>query len=171
MHAAARVQPPSSKTGDPIRDSSLGLVPGTLEAYLPLSRAVWLEGPLSPALLEIARLRNARKVNCVFCKNARYDIARQDGLDESKVASIQDGYQHSQLSQREKLLLAYTDQYLDDPAGMDDDLRQALMDEFSVEELTHLSLAILLFNTFSRCAVSLGGMPEEMPVTEVSLPQ
>lgn len=171
MHAAARVSPPQHRTGDPIRDSSLGLVPETLEAYLPLSRAVWLDGPLNPALLEMARLRNARKVNCVFCKNARYDIARADGLDESKVESIHDGYADSSLSQREKLLLAYTDQYLDDPAGMSDKLRHELMAEFSPEELVHLSLAILLFNTFSRCAVSLGGMPEDMPVTEVSVPQ
>lgn len=170
MHPAHRVQPPAAKTGDAIRDSALGLVAETLEAYIPLSRAVWLEGPLSPALLEIARLRNARKVNCVFCKNARYDIARQDGLDETKVDSIRDGYEHSGLSQREKLVLAFTDQYLDDPAGMGDALRQSLTEAFSAEELAHLSLALLLFNTFSRCAVSLGGMPESMPVTEVSLP-
>lgn len=171
MHAAARVKGPSEVTGDAIRDSALGLVPETLEHYLPLSRSVWLNGPLSPALLEMARLRNARKVNCVFCKNARYDIAKQDGLDETKVDAIQDGYENSQLTQREKLLLAYTDLYLDNPTGLTDELKQALQAEFTAAELVHLSLAILLFNTFSKCAVSLGGMPESMPVTEVSLPQ
>lgn len=169
MQSELRVQPPVQSTGNVIRDSPLGLVPETLEAYLPLQRAVWTEGPLGPALLEMARLRNARKVNCVFCKNVRYDVARADGLDEQKVDDIDDGYENSQLSRREKLVLAYTDQYLDNPAGLTTALEQELAEEFSPEELVHLSLAIMLFNTFSRCAVSFGGMPDDMPVTEVAL--
>lgn len=170
MSGPARAHPPGPPTGDVIRDSALGLVPSVLEHYIPLSRRVWLEGPLSPDLLEMARLRNARKVNCVFCRNARYDIAKEAGLTEDKVALVEDGYGDSDLGEREKLLLAFTDQYLDDPAGMGDELKGRLAAAFSPEELAHLSLALLLFNTFSRCAVSLGGMPEEMPVTEVSLP-
>lgn len=170
MSSALRVTPPAKQHGDPIRDSALGLVPETLAAYIPLSRAVWLNGPLSPALLEMVRLRNARKVNCVFCKSTRYDIARDAGLNEEKVALIQDGYEDSGLSQREKLLLAYTDQYLDNPAGMSDALRAELAAEFSAEELVHLSLGLLLFNTFSRFAVAMGGMPDSVPIMEMSLP-
>lgn len=170
MSTSMRVNPPTKQSGDVIRDSALGLVPETLSAYIPLSRAVWLNGPLSPALLEMARLRNARKVNCVFCKSVRYDIAKDAGLNEEKVQFIEDGYEDSALSTREKLLLSFVDQYLEDPAGMSDELRSALTAEFSAEEMTHLSLALLLFNTFSRCAVSLGGMPDELPVMETSLP-
>ena len=66
----------------------------------------------------MARLRNARKVNCVFCKSVRYDIARDAGLSEDKVQMIEDGYNDSELSEREKLVLAFTDQYLNDPGAI-----------------------------------------------------
>jgi len=161
---------PAQPTGDMIRDSALGLVPETLEHYLRLNRAVWASGPLGPAELEVARLRNARIVNCVFCKSVRYDIARADGLTEARVAMIDDDYLDSGLSEREKLIVAFTDQYLRDPGGIGDALKTALLAAFSRAELIHLSLAIAHFSGFSRCAVSLGGMPDELPVMEVSVP-
>jgi alkylhydroperoxidase family enzyme len=166
-----RVQAPRQQTGNPIRDSSLALVPETLEHYISLNRAMWEAGPLPPAEIEVARLRNARKVNCVFCRSVRYDLALQDGLTEERVEQIEDGYRDSGLSEREKLILAYTDQYLDDPGGLTIELKRALTAVFSPAELVHLSMVICFLNGFSRCAVALGGMPERMPLMEVSLPE
>lgn len=154
-----------------IRDSALGLVPETLGYYMALNRSIWQSGPLSPAQIEIARLRNARKVNCVFCRSVRYDIARADGLTEDKVAQIEDDFRESNLSHREKLILAFTDQYLDDPRAIGEALQRALLAEFSAAELVHLSMVVAHFSGFSRCAVALGGMPDELPVMEISLPQ
>jgi alkylhydroperoxidase family enzyme len=153
-----------------IRDSALGLVPETLEHYLALNRSIWESGPLGPAEIEVARLRNAQIVNCVFCKSVRYDIAKADGLTEERVAMIANDYQDSALSEREKLIVAYTDQYLRDPGGLGGELKRALSATFSTAELVHLSMAIAHFSGFSRCAVSLGGMPDELPVMEMSVP-
>jgi len=169
MSGGPRAASPATRTGNPVRDSSLALVPETLDAYIALNRAVWQQGPLGAAEIEMIRLRNARKVNCVFCKSVRYDLAREAGLDEEKVAYIDD-YQSAPLSPREKLMLTYTDQYLDNPAPPEQELQRALLAEFSVEELLHISMAVCVFNAFSRCAVALGGMPEELPVMEISLP-
>jgi hypothetical protein len=33
-----------------------------------------------------------------------------------------------------------------------------------------MAISLTFFNALSRCAVSIGGMPESMPVTEVSVP-
>jgi len=170
MSGRPRASNRNTPTGNMIRDSALGLVPETLESYLALNRAVWESGPLRSAEIEIARLRNARKVGCVFCKSLRYDIARADGLSEDKVQLIQDDYLESALSEREKLILAFTDQYLNDPGSLDDGLKAALQSTFSPEELVHLSLAVAHFNGFSRCAVALGGMPDELPIMEMSVP-
>ena len=160
----------NADTGNMIRDSALGLVPETLDAYLALNRLLWEVGPLAPADIEVARLRNARRVNCVFCKSVRYDLAVADGLTEARVDLIRDDYANSDLSERDKLILAFTDQFLDNPAGLDATLRSRLQAEFSREELVHLSLAVSHFCGFSRCAVSLGGMPESLPRMEISLP-
>ena len=157
-------------SGHMMRDSALGLVPETLAPYIDYNRAIWLQGPLSHAELEVARLRNARHVNCVYCKNVRYDLAVADGLTEAKVAMIDARYANSELNSREKLIIAYTDQYLSDPGALSDELKASMLQHFSCEEIVHLSLAIAHFNGFSRCAVALGGMPDELPVMEVSLP-
>ncbi|MEZ5570101.1 MAG: carboxymuconolactone decarboxylase family protein [Halioglobus sp.] len=171
MSSKPRVQRKAEASGNIVRDSALGLVPETLDHYMALNRMLWEAGPLGPAELEIARLRNARKVGCVFCKSVRYDIARDDGLDEERVAMIEDDFRHSALSARDKAIIAFTDQYLNDPSGLCDPLRGEMLALFSHAERLHLSLAIAHFNGFSRCAVSLGGMPDELPVMEIALPQ
>jgi hypothetical protein len=85
-----------------IRDSSLGLVPETLEPIIDLQAAMWHGSSVGPALLELLRLRNARTVNCVFCKSVRYDIAR-GRLTEDKVRQIDDDSPLASLTKREKL--------------------------------------------------------------------
>ena len=142
MSGAPRAVNSTKPTGNMIRDSALGLVPETVDAYMDLNRRIWEAGPLRPAELEVARLRNARTVNCVFCKSVRYDLARVDGLDESRVDMIDDDYARSDLSEREKLILAYTDQYLVNPTAIDDALKSSLLELFSAAELIHLSLAM-----------------------------
>ena len=63
-------------TGHILRDSTMSMVPETLEPYIVLNKALWAEGPLNPAELELMRLRNARKVGCVYCKAVRYGEAK-----------------------------------------------------------------------------------------------
>jgi len=170
MSGKPRASSSGLKTGHMMRDSALGLVPETLDLYISLGKSIWESGPLGPAELEVARLRNARKVNCVYCRNVRYDIAIEDGLSESRVEQIEDGFQASELSRREKLIIAFTDQFLTAPGDMGGDLRTQLDEHFSREELAHLSYALVYFSGFSRCAVCLGGMPDELPRMEISVP-
>lgn len=169
MASKPRVAPPASPSGDLIRDSALGRSPETLDAFVNLNRSVWRQGPLPPALLELARLTNARHVNCVFCKSVRYDIARADGLTEDKIDQI-DHFRDSSLSQREQAVIAFSRAYLDNPGGDHPSLRSEMRALFSPQEIAHLATALASFNAFSKCAVALGGMPDELPVTEISLP-
>lgn len=171
MTSQPRVTNPAEPTGNIIRDSALGLVPETLGKYMELNRELWEAGPLNPAEIEMARIRNARKVNCVFCKSVRYDIAMEAGLTEDKVQMIDDNFQQASLTDREKLILAFTDQYLNDPAGLNSELKERLQQAFTPQELVHLSMVVAFFNGFSRCAVAIGGMPDELPMMTVSVPQ
>ncbi|MGD9598222.1 MAG: carboxymuconolactone decarboxylase family protein [Steroidobacteraceae bacterium] len=153
MADGLRAGKPEKLTGHVIRDSSLGLVPETL-----------------PAIMEMLRLRNARAVNGVFCKSMRYDIARADGLTEEKVAQIDDDYPASRLGEREKLVLAFADLYLRTPVRVDPAVAAQLRREFTPAELTHMAIGLATFHALSRCAVSLGGMPESLPVMELPGP-
>ena len=133
--------------------------------------AVWDSGPLGPADIELARLRSADYVGCVMCKAVRYDIAVQDGLDERQVGMIDDDYLSSELSERQKLILQFVDLYLRNPGPPGAELQAALDAEFSTAEQAHLALLLAYFNSSSRCAVALGGMPDSMPRIEIPVPR
>jgi len=168
--AGPRASGPKTQTGNVIRDSPLGLIPETVSEIIALNGHVWRDSLVSPSLLEIIRLRNARTVNCVYCRSVRYDVARKDGLTEQRAEMIADGYRESALSEREKLAIALADAYLGIPAGMDAALAARISAEFSEAEIASMMVALMTFNFTSRTAVSLGGMPEEpLPVTEVSV--
>lgn len=169
MSAEPRATGPGTQTGNVIRDSAMGRVPETVGEIIALNGHVWRDSKVPPALLEVIRLRNARTVNCVFCKSVRYDVARADGLTEDRVAMIADGYEDSALSDREKLALGLADSYLGFPAGVGVDLAPRLTEAFSEAEIASMLVALMTFNFTSRMAVSIGGMPEDLPVMEVSV--
>ena len=171
MGVIARVSAPKTQTGNIIRDSALGLVPETVDVYATLNKSLWTSEYIRPALMEMVRLRNARTVNCVFCRSVRYDVAKADGLSEDKVDDIADGWEDSKLSDVEKAALAFADAYLFDPKGVTPELKARLNKNFSTEQLAALAVGLAAFNASSRCAVSLGGMPESLPVMEISVPE
>jgi alkylhydroperoxidase family enzyme len=170
MQPKPRAIGPGTSTGNILRDSAFGLIPETVDEIVTLNRHVWQDSLVSPSLLEIVRLRNARSVNCVYCKSVRYDVARKDGLTEDRAEMIGEGYETSTLSEREKLAIGLADSYLDFPAGMKADLAPRLLGEFSKNEIASIMVALMTFNFTSRTAVSIGGMPEDpLPITEVSV--
>ena len=169
MTSQARAGTPGTDTGHVIRDSSLGLVPETLDAMLELQDRIWHHASIGPALAETLRLRNANAVNCVICRNVRYDIAQQDGLSEEQVQGI-GGADTAPLTEEQRLAVAFADVYLRDPWRADPQLAAALRDRFSAEQRAHMAIALTFFNALSRCAVAIGGMPESMPLTQVSVP-
>ena len=160
MATKARASAPATHTGNVIRDSALGQVPETVDEIITLNGEVWQNSLVSPTLLEMVRLRNARTVNCVFCQAVRYEVARNDGLTEERAQLIDAHYQVSSLSRREKLAIALADSYLGFPAGVTPELAPQLADEFTRAQLASLLVALMTFNFTSRTAVSIGGMPE-----------
>jgi alkylhydroperoxidase family enzyme len=170
MGTKARASAPATQTGNMIRDSALGLVPETLPEIIALNGAVWHSSLVAPALLEMIRLRNARTVNCVYCKAVRYEVARTDGLTEERAAMIDANYASSELSEREKLVIALADAYLGFPVGVSAELAARLREAFSAAQIAAMFVALMTFNFTSRTAVSLGGMPEDpLPITLLPL--
>lgn len=165
-----RVGAPAVQTGHVIRDSGMGLATRLVDAIVNLHDSVWRRNSVRLSVVEMLRLRNARTVNCVFCKAVRYDVAKQDGLTEDKVEQIHDGFADSSLSELEKAALAFADVYLRTPGRFDPALIARLRQHYSEEQICHMAIALSTFNASSKCAVSLGGMPEYVPVMEVSLP-
>jgi AhpD family alkylhydroperoxidase len=130
---------------------------------------LWTDGAVDEATKEVGRLRNARVTGCNICKNLRFAGARDGGLTEDLVDAIVDGYAESELPDRYKLVIRYADVLITDPKAMTDDLRAALLDEFTPAEIVELTATITTAMGFSKAAVAFGP-PPEMPVMVVPTP-
>ena len=129
---------------------------------------LWSHGTVDQSIKEVARLRNARTTDCQYCRNVRFAGARAEGLTEDRVALIEDGYETSRLTDREKAVIRYTDTVLHDPDGLTDEQRDELLRFFTPGQLVELTAGIALFLGFSKIAVALGpppGMPTQVVPT------
>lgn len=159
-----RVKPPRGRGSDPISGSALGHQPETLLAFLKLYGTLWSHGIVDQSTKELARIRNARTVDCTICKSIRFDGARKEGLTEALVDQIRDGFETSELSARQKAVLRWTDLFLSGEPAPDAAQRSEMLAFFTPAELVELTAGLALFMGFSKIAVSLGGMPESLPV-------
>ena len=159
-----RVRPPANAGSDPITGSALGHQPEALQAFLRLYGTLWSHGIVDQPTKEMARIRNARTVDCVVCKNTRFAGAREQGLTEGIVDKIRDGFEASDLTPRQKAVLRWTDVFLSPEPEPDEELRSEMLRHFKPAELVELTAAISIFMGFSKIAVSLGGMPESLPL-------
>lgn len=170
MSGTSRIRPPANAGDDPVNGSALGHQPELLERFNTLYATLWSRGVLDHPAKEIARLRNARITNCVFCRNVRFAQAREDGLAEDMVEQIRDDYADSTLDARSKLIIRYADFFLKDPGGLDDATRAAMLAEFTPEQIVELTAGLALFMGFSKIAVAIGGMPESLPTMVMPTP-
>ena len=131
---------------------------------------LWSHGEVDQFTKEMARIRNARTVNCPICKATRFAGARAEGLTEEIVDEIRDGYAASDLEPRHKAVLAWVDAFLSEPAGHHDALHRQLLAHFTPAQIVELTAGVGLFMGFSKIAVSLGGLPDEIPVYEQPTP-
>ena len=130
---------------------------------------LWSEGVLDQPTKEVGRLRNARVTGCNICKNLRFAGARDDGLTEELVTEITDEYEAGDLPARFKLVVRYADVLITDPKSLTDELRAALLAEFTPAQVVELTATITAAMGFSKAAVAFGP-PPDMPVLVVPTP-
>ena len=75
-------------------------------------------------------------------------------MNEERVELIEDGFEASSLAERDKLILAYTDLFLHNPGGIDDDIKARMQNNFSDAQIVELTAGLALFMGFSKIAIS-----------------
>jgi alkylhydroperoxidase family enzyme len=166
-----RIRPPQASPGsDPIQGSALALQPEALRAFLKLYGVLWSHGEVDPITKEIARIRNARTIDCAVCKSIRFASARAAGLSEDVVDQIRDGFEDGGFSDAHKAVLRFVDAFLRTPGELDPVIARALEEHFTPAQIVELAAGVALFMGFSKIAVSLGGLPEQIPVHEEPTP-
>lgn len=144
--------------------------PGLAQSFHKLYGTMWSHGVVDHVTKETIRLRNARVTDCGFCRNVRFSRAREDGLSEDVASLIDDGYEQHDLTDRQKLVLRYTDAYLRDAGAISADVTEALSAAFSPEEIVEMTVALSMFLGFAKMLISLGTEPEKMETIVIPTP-
>jgi alkylhydroperoxidase family enzyme len=130
---------------------------------------LWTNGQLDQATKEVGRLRNARVTGCAICRNLRFDGAIDAGLSEDHVDHIDDGYESSDLPERWKVALRWSDAIIGHPASQAPAERPEVEATFSREEAVELTLTVAIAQGFSKAAVAWGP-PPEIPLMVIPTP-
>ena len=89
-----------------------------------------------------------------MCRNLRFDGAREQGLTEDYVEQIVDGYEKSELPDRWKDAVRWTDAVIGYPASVTAEERDAVAAEFSPAEFVELTLTAAIAQGFSKSVVA-----------------
>jgi alkylhydroperoxidase family enzyme len=85
------------------------------------------------------------------------------------VAKIRDDFAASDLTPKQKLVLAWTDAFLGD-AEAPPALRREALAHFTPAQLVELAAANAIFMGFSKIALALGEVPDGLPLMEQESP-
>ena len=100
----------------------------------------------------------------------RFAGARAEGLDESAIDTIADGYEESVLSDAEIAALKLTDALIGSPRTLTDGEKGALRAHFDDAQVVEISVGVALFFALSKTLIGLGLEPESMPVSVLPTP-
>ncbi|MEX0699287.1 MAG: carboxymuconolactone decarboxylase family protein [Acidimicrobiia bacterium] len=145
-------------------------VPAVLRAFSLAWRTTFHEGVTDHAVKELCRLYVSKTVECEYCGTQRSEIARESGLDESKVDPLLDFERSDRYTDREKAALRYAQAIVWDSSIADDELWSELHQHFTEPELVELGFFIGLTLGQQRWIKTLGiGHRQYMADTEAGL--
>ena len=168
MSTNPRLEPPDPDAPADLR-SVLAHAPDLLATFWTLYGRMWQSPVVDQATKEVARLRNARVVDCGFCRQVRFDGAVAAGLDEGACSLVVDGWEETDLPDRHRAALAVTDAFTG-RRPLDEGARALVLDELGAEGVVELGVALMLFRAFASVLIALGLEPEKMATTVLPTP-
>src|SRR5438876_10454728 len=132
------------------------VTPGVIQAMLGLERQVRQAG-LDHRLLDLIRMRASQLNGCSYCLDMHSKDARANGETEQRLYGLDAWRETPYYSARERAALEWTEALtLVSETGVPDDVYERVREQFSEDELVHLSLAIVSINGLEpaqhRCA-------------------
>jgi AhpD family alkylhydroperoxidase len=131
-----------------------------MQAMLGLERQVRRAG-LDLRLLDLIRMRASQINGCAYCLDMHSKDARAAGETEQRLYGLNAWRETPYYSARERAALEWTEAltHVAERAGITDDLYDRVREQFSEDELVHLSLAIVAINGWNRLNVAARTVP------------
>ena len=124
-----------------------------LEQYVRSSR-------LEPKLLDLVRMRASQINGCAYCLDMHSKDARANGETEQRLYGLDAWRETPYYSARERAALEWTEALtLVSETHVPDDVYERVREQFSEDELLHLTLAIVSINGWNRLNVAARTVP------------
>jgi AhpD family alkylhydroperoxidase len=133
--------------------------PGVVKAMLGLERQVRQAG-LDERLIDLVRMRASQINGCAYCLDMHSKDARAQGETEQRLYGLNAWRDTPYYSARERAALEWTESLtLVAATQVPDDVYERVRQQFSEEEIAHLSLAIVAINGWNRLNVAARTVP------------
>ena len=133
--------------------------PGIIQAMLGLERQVRKAG-LDNTLLDIVRMRASQINGCAYCLDMHSKDARANGETEQRLYGLAAWREAPYYSARERAALEWTEAItLVAETHAPDEVFERVREQFSEDELLHLTLAIVAINGWNRLNIAAQTVP------------
>src|SRR6187431_2202498 len=133
--------------------------PGVVQAMLGLERQIRQAG-LDPGLLDLVRMRASQINGCAYCLDMHSKDERANGETEQRLYGLDAWRETPYYSARERAALEWTEALtLVAKRGVPDAVYERVREQFTENELVHLSLAIVAINGWNRLNVAARTVP------------
>ena len=133
--------------------------PGVVQAMLGLERQV-RKGGLDNRLLDLVRMRASQINGCAYCLDMHSKDARATGETEQRLYGLNAWRETPYYSERERAALEWTEAVTLVAAGhASDEVFERVREQFSDDELVHLTLAIVAINGWNRLNIAARTVP------------
>jgi AhpD family alkylhydroperoxidase len=128
--------------------------PGVLHAMFGLEKQV-SKGRLDSRLLDLVRMRASQINGCAYCLDMHSKDARAAGETEQRLYGLNAWRESPYYSERERAALEWTEALtLVSETHVPDDVYERVREQFSEDELAHLSLAVVAINGWNRLNIA-----------------
>jgi AhpD family alkylhydroperoxidase len=133
--------------------------PGIVQAMLGLERQV-RQARFDSKLLDLVRMRASQINGCAYCLDMHSKDARANGETEQRLYGLNAWRETPYYSARERAALEWTEALtLVSETHVPDEVYERVREQFSEDELAHLSLAIVAINGWNRLNVAARTVP------------
>jgi AhpD family alkylhydroperoxidase len=133
--------------------------PGIIQAMLGLEKQVSKAG-LDSTLLDLVRMRASQINGCAYCLDMHSKDARAAGETEQRLYGLDAWRETPYYSARERAALEWTEALtLVTEGHVPDEVYERVREQFSEDDIAHLSLAIVAINGWNRLNVAARTIP------------
>jgi AhpD family alkylhydroperoxidase len=133
--------------------------PGVIQAMLGLERQIRQAG-FDHKLLDLVRMRASQINGCSYCLDMHSKDARANGETEQRLYGLNAWRETPYYSANERAALEWTEALtLVAQTHVPDEVYERVREQFSEDELVHLSLAIVAINGWNRLNVAARTVP------------